>query len=197
MITYPGALFPNNFKELEKFNHGGFYLLNYSDNKLTHQWIPVKIKDVLSFSIDINHKDLLEIEKELNAIEKEDIKDKIITIRLSGVLENGKLSDIKLREAIENLYGEGAYCVLKNTAKLTTKEFEEIKVDSGNVDEIEEKIIKAHIGQVKLSIDEEKATHALMRVLSQEKLEGEKNFDFESRLLKSAIKILKLEESWK
>ena len=197
LITYPGALFPNNFKELEKFNHGGFYLLNYSDNKLTHQWIPVKIKDVLSFSIDINHKDLLEIEKELNAIEKEDIKDKIITIRISGMLESGKLSDIKLREAIENLYGEGAYCVLKNTAKLTTKEFEEIKVDSGNVDEIEEKIIKAHIGQVKLSIDEEKATHALMRVLSQEKLEGEKNFDFESRVLKSTIKILKLEESWK
>lgn len=197
LITYPGALFPNNFKELEKFNHGGFYLLNYSDNKLTHQWTPVKIKDVLSFSIDINNKDLLKLEKELNAIEKEDIKDKIITIRLFGVLENGKLSDIKLRELVENLYDKGAYCVLKNTAKLTTKEFEEVKVDSGNVEEIEDKIIKAHTGQIKLSLDEEKTAHSLMKVLSQEKLEGEKNFDFEKRLLKSAIKILKLEESWK
>ena len=112
-------------------------------------------------------------------------------------MENGKLSDIKLRELIENLYNKGTYCVLKNTAKLTTKEFEEIKVDSGNIEEIEDKIIKAHIGQIKLNLDEEKTTHSLMKLLSLEKSEGEKNFEFEDKLLRSTIKILKLEESWK
>lgn len=197
LVTYPGALFPNNFKELEKFNHGGFYLLNYSNGTLSHEWIPIKTKDVLSIHIDVNNKTLIEIEKEIKKIENQDVEDKIITIKVFGVLENGTISDIKLRELIENLYNKGAYCILKNTTKLTTKEFEELNVDSGNVEEIEDKIIKDHKGQIKIDFDEEKITPSLMKILSQEKPEGEKNYEFESRIIKSLIKTLKLEGSWK
>ena len=129
--------------------------------------------------------------------ESENIEDKIITIRISGTLENGKISDIKLRELTERLMEKGAYCVLKNTAKLTTKEFEELNIDSGNVDDIEDKIINEHKGQIKIPLDEEKTTHSLMRLLAQEKMEGEKTFEFEQKLVKSVIKELKLEDSWK
>src|SRR3989338_1127852 len=197
LITYPGALFPNNFKEVEKFKHGGFYILDYSNGNLTHEWIDVKIKNVLSFHIDVNKNSLNQIEKELEKIESENIEDKIITIRISGTLENGKISDIKLRELTERLMEKGAYCVLKNTAKLTTKEFEELNIDSGNVDDIEDKIINEHKGQIKIPLDEEKTTHSLMRLLAQEKIEGEKTFEFEQKLVKSVIKELKLEDSWK
>ena len=159
------------------------------------KWVPIKIKEVLSFHININNKSLPEIEEELNKIKG--VENKIITIRVSGVLESGKVSDIKLREVIENLYGQGAYCVLKNTAKLTTKEFEEIKVDSGNVEEIEDKIIKEHLGQIKIPLNEEQITNSLMKIFSQEKTEGEKTFEFEDRLKKAVIKALDLKENWK
>ena len=73
---------------------------------------------------------------------------------------------------------------MKNTTKLTTKEFEEIKVESGSVEKVEEKLIKEHLGQIKVAgLDvekEEKLINNLMQVLSKEKIEGETNTVFEN-----------------
>ena len=94
---------------------------------------------------------------------------------------------------------QGAFIVLKNTNKLTTKEFEEFKVEGTNTEEVEENTIKKHLGQVALGInlnEEEFLVKNLMDLLSKEKDEGEKINDFESRIIKDAIKTLKLEEVW-
>ncbi|MBI2666230.1 metallophosphoesterase [Candidatus Woesearchaeota archaeon] len=33
LLTYPGALFPNNFAEVEKYSHGGFYVVTVSEEE--------------------------------------------------------------------------------------------------------------------------------------------------------------------
>ena len=126
-IVYPGPLFPNNFKEIEELKYGGFCIVN--DN-LELNRIFVKAKDVVNFTI--TGKNPEEINLKLNEIEKEDFFDKLVLIRVKGELENGRVSDIKIKELIKRLEKNGAYAVLKNTEGVKKKELDEIKIE-GNV----------------------------------------------------------------
>jgi hypothetical protein len=115
----------------------------------------------------------------------------IVTIRLFGTLEIGKPSDIDFREIIQTLYDKGAYFVMKNTNALVSKEFEEIKIDASTVEDVEEKLIKEHLGQIKIDVSDEKAlTKDLIHMLSTSRQEGEKVADFEKRVKEEVGKIL-------
>lgn len=189
LTTFPGALFPNNFKELEEFKHGGFYLV---DEKLNYEYVPIKLKEVDAYCFNADNKTPEEVKQEiLNSVE--DHENRIVAIRVEGMLKSGKPSDIDFEEISSRL--GSAHCVLKNTNKLTTKEFEELKVDTGNVEDIEQKIIQEHLGQTGLMSKEEeqRITEALMAALDKEKEEGEKNYDFELRVVKDAVKALGIE----
>ncbi len=192
LIVFPGALFPNNFAELEKFKHGGFYII---DDKLNLNYKNIKFHEVeiLEFFADGKSSEDLEreiLEKVLN------VEDKIVMLRISGVLESGKQSDLNFKKINKAFEDNKAYCILRNTSKLTSKEFKEFEVESGSVEEIEEKVVKEHLGQIKIFEDEERLTFSLMKVLSKEKDEGVRNIDFENGLLKEVIKVLNLEEKW-
>lgn len=193
LLAYPGALFPNNFKELEEFKHGGFYIV---DDKLNLEYVPINLKDVISLKVDINDKTAQEAEKIiLEKIKKAEIKDKIVTLRIEGTLKSGKPSDIDLKGILAIM--RGAYIILKNTNKLTTKEFEEVKVESGSINEIEEKTTQKYLEQNKPSDSNlERLTPLLIKAFDKEKEEGEKNIDFENGVLNDVIKILGLERLW-
>lgn len=183
VITYPGPIYPNNFQELEKLKHGGFYIVEVKD-RIETKHIPLKIMDVSSYSINAENKTPNEIEQEiLNTVK--DYKNKIITIRIEGCLKSGKTTDINFRSLLNNF--KEAYHILKNTNKLTTREFQESSVDTRKVDDIEYFIIKEHAKQ---SFLKEERILEIMKVLDQEKYEGEKIADFEIRILKEASSVI-------
>ncbi len=190
MISFPGPLFPNNFSELEKLQHGSFYIIT-ANEKLDIKQIPLKFHDVISFNIDVNNKTATEAEKIILDNLNQDVTNKIVTLRIHGTLTSGKINDINFNEILSKL--ESAYVVLKNTNALTTKEFEAIKM-GGNVEDIEKALIKEHIKDT--NIKEEPILN-LMESLSSSKEEGETTSDFENRLLKDTLKSLNLEETWK
>lgn len=184
LITFPGALFPNNFKELEEFKHGGFYIV---DDHLNWEYVPIKLKEVISITLNANNKSTMEVENEIkNSLT--DINDKIVTLRIEGTLSMGKPSDINFRKILEET---NACCILKNTAKLQTKEMEEISLEEYG-DNIEEGIINDSFQEEK---DKDTAVK-LITTLDKEKHEGEKNLDFETRLLNDFLKEMNLEEVW-
>ncbi|MBI2508405.1 DNA repair exonuclease [Candidatus Woesearchaeota archaeon] len=187
-IVYPGPLFPNNFKEIEELKKGSFCIV---DDKLNVERRFLELGNgVMSFSVsgfspsEIN----FEIEK---IIGENEFSGKIVTLRISGELENGKISDVKVREFAKRIEEKGALYVLKNTNKLKMKEFEEIKLQ-GEVKDIEKELIKGHLGQFKIEREQE-LTEELIELLSQEKLEGETNALFETRIINAVLKSLKLE----
>jgi len=188
IIAYPGPIFPNNFSELEKLGNGGFYI--YDDGNLRYE--PIQIYNIHSITLDCNHKTAEEVEKELiNEIKGHEFINTIITIRLEGILESGKPSDINFKELFEKIYDKGAYFVMKNTNALVSKEFEEIKIDTETVGDIEEKIIKEHLGQKKIEdVQELELTKKLMGILSISKEEGEKVADFEKRVMENIGNVL-------
>jgi len=187
-IAYPGALFPNNFSELEKFGFGGFYLVE--DGRIER--VPVKVHDVQRIVIDCQDMAQSMAEAELRKeIEKRDFADSIATIRLHGRLSEGKPSDINFREIFAAIYENGAVAIIKNINRLTSTQFESIRV-SGSVESVEERLLDEHAGQLGIEKEELKE---IMQALSIEKQEGEKTADFEERVIENASKRLMPEKS--
>jgi len=193
-IAYPGPLFPNSFSELEELERGGFYIIE--DGNL--RWEPIQIYNTYKIILNCNHKTPELIEQEINdKIKDNEFNDTIVLIRIYGSLENGKPTDINFKDIFQKLYDKSAYFVMKNTNALTTKDFEEIKIDTKSVEDVESNLIKEHLGQIKVdnldTVKEEDLTRELMQILSQEKAEGMTKPDFENKIKDDAKKILELD----
>src|SRR3989338_858711 len=193
-IAYPGPLFPNSFSELEKLETGGFYIVENN----TLKWHPIQVYNINKIIIDCSQKNPEQINDQiLNEIKDKEFINTIVLIRLFGSLSSGKPYDIDFKDIFAKLYDKSAYFVMKNTNQLTTKEFEEIKIDTKSAEEAEAAIIKEHLGQIKLKYmnleKEEALIKQLMQTLSTEKQEGETNPDFEKRIRDEMSKIMNLE----
>ena len=191
-IVYPGPLFPASFREIETLKNGSYCV--YDNGKIESR--PINIINVHSIKINCEGKNPIQVQDEL----KKEIKNKeflntIVTIRLHGILESGKTTDIDWKEIYQILEQKQAYFVARNTDKLVSKEFSDINVEIKSAEEIEENIINEHIGKLNLKdIDEKEFIKDLMQVLSSEKQEGEKNYDFEKRILENLKEYLNKNE---
>ncbi len=197
LIAFPGPLFPNNFKELEDLERGSLYIATVEDNKTSIEQEPIQIHNLFKITIDADNKTPAQVEEKIEEkIKGKEFNNTIITLRIQGTLHSGKPTDINFKEIFEKFYNKSAYFVMKNISKLQTKEFEEIKIEKGSVDDVESKLIKEHLGQIKVvgmdSEKEEKLIKNLMHSLSTEKAEGETVATFETRLKSEIDNILDL-----
>ncbi len=188
-VVYPGPIFPNNFSELEELGGGSYYI--YEDGNLTLK--KVIVKKHIGVKVDCKNSSPEKINDLILEEIGEDVKDSIITIRLKGKLD-GRVSEINFKEIFDSLYGKGAYFIMKNTSAIKIEEFEEIKVSTDSVENIEDEIISENIGQSKLmeSDKEKQMIKQLLSVLDAEKDEGEKVSDYEKRVKDDMDKLLEL-----
>ncbi|MCK4669607.1 MAG: DNA repair exonuclease [Nanoarchaeota archaeon] len=187
-VVYPGPLFPNSFSELET-ETGGFYI--YDNGELIFK--PVELVKKFIFGIDCGNKTPDKVDSEIEeAIKDKDFDNTIILMRLAGKLSSGRPSDVDLKNLVSKMNAQGAYFVMKNTSKLTAPEFEEVQIETSNIEEIEEAIIKENMGQFKIKKNEKELIPDMIEFLNKEKDEGETNRDFEERVRKDVDKILEL-----
>ncbi len=184
LVAYPSPLFPNNMAELEKLHNGGFYIVEADGEKTEAIWHPVIIFNVFPVKIDCNFRTPQQVEEEIiGRVKNRELFHTIVTIRLEGKLKSGKISDINFSSIFEFIYSRGAHFIMKNTAALTSEEFQEIRTAAKTIDEIEEELIREHKGQVRISShNEEELAKKLMKMLDIEKEEGETNITFENRI---------------
>ncbi len=186
MVVYPGPTFPNNFKELWDLTYGSYVL--YNEGEITVN--DIKLHDVERVTIDAKNRDPAYVESQLSEfIAGTDLKDKIILIRIAGTLSTGRPTDVGFAQLTEFMYEKGAFSVLRNTAKFTSKEFENIKIDADrSSDEIEAQLIDEHVKDMKLDVPDKKAyVTNLMNMLSTERPEGMKVKDFEEKIRKEFV----------
>jgi len=197
-VVYPGPIFPANFEELEDLGTGGFYICEEDKHgliKLEREDIP--IKNVFKISINCEHKSPQEVDEIVYAqLKGKELLNNIVLIRIAGKLKTGKVSDINFKEIFSKCYTQGAFFVMRNTVKVVSAEYEEITIDQKNPEDVEEAIIKEHLGQVKVnSFDSEtelRLTREMMHLLSSEKHEGEKVYEYEERVKKEVDRLLEL-----
>ena len=191
VVSYPGPLFPNSFSEIEELSHGGFYIFDSSSEELL-RYMPIKMKNVRKFVIDAKGKSVEDIMGELRELDKENVYDSIVLIRLKGKLNGGKVSEIDLKSISDVLYQNGAYVVLRNTSSLTSELFEEMRIQSSALYTIEKDLLNEHSGQMtwqyrNLDANEEKDLMLeMLELFDVEKAEGETQKDFEERVYDNA-----------
>ncbi len=186
-FVYPGPIFPNNFQELEDLQNGSFYIVD-TDNKNSLQKVELKIKNVILIEVELKSATNA-TEQIISEIEKRDVEDKIILLRLKGELESGTNADIKFSQIEETTARKKSYFMLKNTHELTTKEVEMENIEIKNIDNIEEETINVYSQQN--PVDFNQYIPQLIHSLSIDKQEGEKIESFTNRLMEESKKILK------
>lgn len=185
-FVYAGPTFPNNFQELEELKYGSFYIINTMPYHVER--IELKLREVETVDIEITNA-LTATDKIILELSKRDLKDRIVLLKLSGKLKQGKTSDIDLRK-IENLVEEKAYVMLKSTSKLLTEE-PEINIEVEDVEKLEEEIIRKYAELEKSNFNS--LIPSLISAMSLEKQEDENSSNFNSRLFSELNKILNLE----
>jgi len=185
-FLYPGPIFPNNFQELEDLKHGSFYIID-TDNPKESKKILLKIKDIVTLQIFVKDA-LTATEKIISELEKLDLEDKIILLRIEGELENSKNSDIRFQDIQNFVEKKKAYFLLKNTHALKTKEVE-LEFEIKNTENVEEEIIEIYSEEN--PSDFNSLIAELINSLSIEKQEGETTENFTNRLLEVSKRILK------
>ncbi|MEK6906163.1 MAG: DNA repair exonuclease [Nanoarchaeota archaeon] len=187
-FIYPGPIFPNNFQELEDLKYGSFYIIetNSQNKEIRLEKIELKIKDVETFDIELTNA-LNATDKIISEIEKRNITNKIVLLRIRGELEKGESSDIKFSRIEDFIKQKQAYFLLKNTHDLKLKEVE-MEIDIKNSENIEEETVKIY--SEKNPSDFNKLIPELINALSAEKYEGETSETFSNRLMEDTKKIL-------
>lgn len=187
-IVFPGPLFPAGMDELENYD-SGFYIF---DKTLRRE--NVRLHDITLVKVGADGKNSGDVEREiLEKIDSVDAENRIVLVHLKGVLETGKPSDIDYRKATGKAMSKGAFCV-KYRKNISTKEFEEISVDSSlSTEKLERKLIAEHASQLQTdNYDAVQVIPQLMDIFSEEKKEDETNIAYEERIKTSAKKVLGL-----
>ena len=201
-IVYPGPLFPNSFREIEELSTGGFYIVDHDPvlDKIKCTFEPVQVFNTFSAKIDCTGFSPEECEKKLyELIKRQEFMNTIVTLRLVGELRSGRSSDINFKEIFSAVYDKSAFFVMKSTALLTSKEFEEIKISedgNANSDDVENALIAEHTGKNELpgfpASEESGLVKDLISALSVEKSDEEKVYDFEKRIIRDAASTFRL-----
>lgn len=187
-FVYPGPLFPNNFAELETLKHGSFYIVETGtiDSDSVLKKIELKIKEVEPITFEITDA-ITAAEKIILELDKKNLNDKIILLRVKGELENSKNSDINFKQIFDFAKSKGAYFMLRNIHELKTKEAV-LEVEIENPENIEEETVKSYLGKNPSKFND--VIFQLMSSLSVEKQEGETSESFSKRILEDSKKIL-------
>lgn len=182
--VYSGPIFPNNLGELEELQAGSFYI--FDNGKIRRE--EIKLKEVAVINLEVTDA-FSATEKIITALDKEELKDKIVILRLYGVLEKGKTTDIDFIRIENHAVKKGVFVFLKSMTKLHLTE-PEIKLDVYDSANLEAHIINKfeqnNPSKFNLYISQ------LMKTLQTEKAEDEKTLVFEDRLILEAKKILSI-----
>jgi len=194
-VVYPGPLFPNSFSEIEKLSTGGFYIV---DGGLK-EYVPVVVHNTFSIHIKSENHTPEQIEAEiLSKIKNQEFINTIVTIRVSGTLSSGRVTDINFKDIFKKIYDKSAFFVMKSTSLLRTKEFEEVFVDTSDVNLIEDMLIKEHLMKFKVegftSESELSNTKKIMDSLDSERGEGERVEDFSYKLKNEIRNLLNIHD---
>jgi DNA repair exonuclease SbcCD nuclease subunit len=190
---YPGPTFPNNFQELNDLKYGSFQISEIVEGKIKTKNIKVPIKEVSSIEIEISNA-LTATQKIISELDKTNLKDKIVLLKLKGTLTQGKTGDIRFNEIEEFVKKKQAYIFLRNISSIKIQELE-FEIESSTTEDIEniERKILGEYSQ-KNPTNFNKYLPQLMTALSIEKNEDEKITIYENRLLSELKEILKINQ---
>jgi DNA repair exonuclease SbcCD nuclease subunit len=196
-IFYPGPLFTGWGVDLENTVKGerrGFYIVENGKPK----FIDLTPFEGIYKEINVTGRSAFEVNNLLKEfIEKTDVKNKVIVLKVYGELIRGKTSDIDFSYIKSEIMKRGAIYLHLNRSQLRSKEFEIIISKESNSEKVEEEIFMEVLKGKKfnekklLSLELPKA---LFNQLKVQKKEGEVSSSYEKRIKEAAIEVLGIKD---
>lgn len=201
-VVYPGTLFSGYHSDLEENAKGrkrGYVLVEFDSIVNKIEFIEIPNANYELVEVDAQGK----ISKTVNAelvtkVSGIDPSGKIIIIKVSGELSQGKTSDVDFSTIKYALREKGALDVKINQSKLTSREYKITEASGRNKDEIEANVFKENIGELRLDQNELLSDSGiivakkLLAVLNKPILENEKKVDYAKRIEQDAMEALGL-----
>ena len=180
--VYSGPIFPNNLAELEELQGGSFYI--FDNGKIQRH--EIKLKPVVVLDVEIKNA-LRATEDIIALLQTQNVKDSLLIFKISGVIQQGKVSDIDFLKIEEAARKQGAHAVLKSTSKLhiATSDLIHEAVDAQN---LEEEIMRQF--EQKNPNKFNYLIPGLLKTLQVERAEDEKSLVFEERIFSESRRIL-------
>ena len=215
-IAYPGALFGYKYTDLEDLfcePARGFFIVDFNEKITNISFEQVVLPEVEMISYDTNGFTPRKVTEMLsNFVRSRNVTDKIVLIKISGILESGKPADILFNDIKNALEKKGALIVRINRGKLTGPQPEIPETEGKTKEEIENEVLwdaveefaPEHEGlapdtleflEDRFSSDGGVLTaKSLLKVLEDEKKENERRTDFDERIARDALLVLGLGE---
>jgi hypothetical protein len=187
--VYPGPTYPNNFQELSDLKHGSFQIVEIDGTSIKTENIELPIKETILVEIQLDN-GLTATEKIIEQLDRKSLIDKVVLLKLSGILTKGSTGDIEFNRIAKFVKEKNAYSYIRNISSLKI-------IQEENVDMQDEKTEKEIEENERKKTDEYTPSNLniylqpLMNILSIEKNEDEKITNYEERLLSEVKETLK------
>lgn len=185
-LAYSGPIFPNNFEELVELKHGRFDIIEVNEGMIKREKIELKLKEVVNLEIEIDNL-MTGTEKVIRELDRYNLEDKIVLVKLYGKVLQGKVSDLRFDEIEKFVKSKGAYVFVKNTSKLEGEKLN-IEIEKEDMHKVEDKMIEEYFEKNPSRFSGN--IQGVLRALSIEKQEDEKNSIFHDRLVDELKKVL-------
>jgi len=190
--VYPGPTYPNNFQELSDLQHGSFQVVETDGANIQTQNIQIPLKEVVTTTIQITN-GLTATQEIISQLDKLNLHNKIVLLKLAGTLTRGKTGDIRFNEIEDFIKKKNAHTFLRNISAIKIQNLELGTIrPTDNIEEIERKTSDEFLDRNPSDFNE--YHYQLMDALSLEKNEDEKISIYKERLLSELKNILKLSD---
>jgi len=189
-VVQPGALFGSDYGDLEKTAEGvrrGFYIVDMEGMKC--EFVDVNVSPVIAMRVRLDGKQATSAYEEAMKTAEGMKKGSIVLLRFEGKLSGGKPSELQLHRIKKEMIEKGARAVITNESRLEFPEAMKSRF-TGSKEEVERKVVEAKIAGAKVKALNTDEAIALMNVLSVQKEDGEKQNDYEEKILAQAMHIL-------
>ena len=202
-IVFPGPIFSGYPRDLEHTAKGktrGFYIVSFKERIESLEFVELFGSEKLRYiEIDVTGKNSTKANSDIKAqLKPVDVSDKIVLLKITGVLEGGKTSEIRAQDYKNLLIQNSAVYVDVNRYGLSSKAYTAVKVSGEDRCSIEKKLFRENIGAVNVSIQSlkgeegSKVAENLFGVLKIDAKINETKRDYTSRFMEEAIELLGL-----
>ncbi len=188
-IVYPGPIFPINFLELEELKHGSFVI--YDDGKIKR--VALDTVSCVALDMDCTNMSPEQIKQEIFRKMPPKLDNKIVALRLYGNIDS-KITDIDFNQINEEARKRNAFYLMRNTSKLQSKQFREVKTHTTTQEEAEDLLIREFSSNFQFKAGNRKIDEdflkELLQVMTMQKASTQK--EHEKEIIEKARKLFDL-----
>ncbi len=199
-IVFPGPLVTGYGKDLENSARGekrGFYIVDFDSAVRKIRFVESTAFSWAYLEFDSTGKSSAEFSGDISSgVEAANVEGKVVVLKLKGMIESGRTSEIDISRIRDRLISRGALHVYLNRHSLFSREYSPVNYVETDLRLLERKLLRENIGNYRGNISSltgeagtSKAEELLANMKQEQKI-NESKADYASRKRNEALALL-------